>query len=166
MIEKAEKINSWVTLGANLGVLIGLIVLIVELGQNSDLVRAQIHQARADNFVAHRISVADSELLLPAMVKFNNAGGPNDVSALLKLDPIERARIRRYYGAMLTGYDNLYFQYRNGLLDEDFYSVRVVNTVRRITPLWSELGLINLGAENPRVTKSFATEIERITANE
>lgn len=166
MMEKAEKINSWLTLSANLGVLIGLIVLIVELDQNSDLVRAQIHQARADNFVAHRMSLADSELLLPAMVKFSAAGGPSDVSALSKLDPIERERLRRFYGAMLYEYDNLYFQYRNGLLDEDFYSVRVVNTVRRLRPIWSELGLIKLGAENPRVTKSFAAEIERITEND
>jgi hypothetical protein len=166
MIEKAEKINSWLTLSANLGVLIGLIVLIVELDQNSDLVRSQIHQARADSFVADRISFADSELLLPAMVKFRNAGGPSDVSALSQLDPIERERVRRYLGAMLAGYDNLYFQYRNGLLDDDFYSVRVVNPVRLLTPVWSELGLIKLGAENPRVTKSFAAEIERITSNE
>jgi hypothetical protein len=166
MTEKAEKINSWITLGANLGVLLGLIVLIVELDQNSDLVRAQIHQARADNFVAHRMDLADSELLLPAIVKFTDAGGPSDVSALSELDPIERARIRRYFGAMLTGYDNLYYQYRNGLLDEDFYSVRVVSTVRRLTPIWSELGLVKLGAENPGITRSFAAEIERITATE
>ena len=166
MTDKAEKISNWITLGANLGVLIGLAVLIVELEQNSDLVRAQIHQARADNFMASRMDVADSEFLLPAVVKFTAAGGPSDVSALSVLDPIERARIRGYFGAMLTGYDNLYFQYRNGLLDEDFYSVRVVNPVKLLTPIWSELGLIRLGAENPRVTKSFAAEIERIIANE
>lgn len=166
MTDKAEKISNWITLGANLGVLIGLAVLIVELEQNSDLVRAQIHQARADSFVADRMSYADSELLLPAMVKFRNAGGPNDVSALSQLDPIERERVRRYLGAILAGYDNLYFQYRNGLLDEDFYSVRVINPVRLLTPVWSELGLIKLGDENPRVTKSFAAEIERITSNE
>ena len=166
MNEKTERINKWVTLGANLGVLIGLVVLIMELDQNSDLVRAQIHQARADNFVAHRMNLADTELLLPAIVKFRAAGGPNDVTALSKLDPVERERLRRYYGALLAGYDNLYFQYRNGLLDEDFYSVRVVTTVRRLAPLWSKLGLIKLGAENPRVTKSFATEIERIIAKE
>ncbi|WP_370338888.1 hypothetical protein [Parvularcula marina] len=35
-----DKINRWLTLGANVGVVIGLIVLIVELRQNSSLTRA------------------------------------------------------------------------------------------------------------------------------
>ncbi|MDH3748679.1 MAG: hypothetical protein OER97_10780 [Gammaproteobacteria bacterium] len=163
---KAKKITSWVTLGANLGVLVGLILLVVELDQNSDLVRAQIHQARSDNFEAFRVSMADTEQLLPAMVKFKAAGGPRDVSAIQQLDPIERERIRRYYAARLAGYDNLHFQYKNGFLDEDFYNIRVVNPVRLLTPLWSELGLISLGSKNPRVTTSFAAEIERIQSSD
>lgn len=98
-----ERINSWIALGANLGMLVGLFVLIVELDQNSDPVRAQIHQARTDNFVSHRMDVADSELLLPAIVKFTAAGGSGDLSALSELDPIERQRIRCYIGALLAG---------------------------------------------------------------
>lgn len=41
-----DNVDRWLTLGANIGVLVGLALLIVELGQNSDLVRTQIHQAR------------------------------------------------------------------------------------------------------------------------
>ncbi len=165
-MSSADRVNQWLTLGANMGVLIGLILLIVELNQNSDLLRAQIHQARSDNFESFGVEFADTELLLPAMVKFSEAGGPRDVSALDQLDPIERARVVRYYRARLAGYDNLYYQYRNGFLDEDFYSVRVVNTVRFLTPIWEEIGALRLGAENPRVTKSFAAEIERIMSEE
>ena len=165
-MSRADSINRWLSLGANLGVLIGLILLVVELDQNSDLVRAQIHQARSDNFESFGVEYADTERLLPTMVKFRAAGGPRDVSALEKLDPIERARIRQYMDARIAGYDNLYYQYRNGFLDEDFYNVRVVNTVRFLAPIWIELGVLRLGAENPRVTKSFAAEIERILAEE
>ena len=37
----ADNVNKWLTLSANIGVVIGLILLLVELDQNSDLVRAQ-----------------------------------------------------------------------------------------------------------------------------
>lgn len=161
MIE-TDKVNQWLTLGANLGVLIGLLLLVVELDQNSDLIRAQVHQARSDNFGALGQQVADSERLLPALLKFKDAGGPDDLSALKVLDPLERERVRTYYSSRLQEYDNLYYQYRNGFLDEDFYRIRVVTTIRRLTPLWIELRLIRLGAENPYVTTKFAAEVERI----
>ncbi len=43
---KADNVNKWLTLSANIGVVIGLVLLLIELDQNSDLLRAQIHQAR------------------------------------------------------------------------------------------------------------------------
>ena len=38
---KSESINRWLTLGANVGILIGLVLVSVEIRQNSDLVRLQ-----------------------------------------------------------------------------------------------------------------------------
>ncbi len=160
------KLNSWLTLGANIGVLIGLIILVVELDQNNDAVRAQIHQARSDNFESFMVELADTESLHPALTKFRSAGGTRDLSSLQKLDADEKARIRTYYQGRLMGYDNLHFQYKNGFVDEDFYNVRVVNTVKNLTPLWTELGLLRLGSENPYVSTSFAEEIERIVSAE
>ena len=47
----ADRLNRWLTLGANLGVLIGIALILVELNQNADLMRAQMTQARADNIL-------------------------------------------------------------------------------------------------------------------
>ena len=155
-----EKISSWLTLGANIGVVIGLILLIVELNQNSNLVQAQIHQARSDNYESFMLDVADSELLLPAYEKFLAAGGPSNISALDELDSTERERIRRYYQGRLGGYDNLYFQYKQGYLDEEFYESKIVGSIRRLYPIWLELGLLEHGA-----TPSFIDEMERILSD-
>jgi hypothetical protein len=38
----SDRINRWLTLGANVGVLVGIILLVLELNQNSVLMRAQI----------------------------------------------------------------------------------------------------------------------------
>ena len=154
---KSDRINKWLTLGANIGVVIGLILLLVELNQNSDLVRAQIHQARSDNYESFMLDIADTEFLLPAYLKFAAAGGPGDVSALDVLDSVERERIRRYYQGRIGGYDNLYFQYKQGYLDEEFYDARVVGPMKRLYPIWLELGLLEIGS-----TPSFVAEAERI----
>jgi hypothetical protein len=163
---KADKLNTWLTLGANIGVLIGLLLLVVELDQNSDVVRAQIHQARSDNFETFMVEIADTEHLLPALTKLRAAGGPKDVSSLQKLDAIERERVRVYLRGRVMGYDNLHYQYKSGFLEEEFYKIRVEGSIRAQAPLWSELGLINLGADNPRVSPSFAAEIERVLSTE
>ena len=152
----AKSINKWLTLGANIGVLIGLALLILELNQNSDLLRAQIHQARSDAYVEQILSLADSEFMLPAFGKFRLAGGPKDLSSLEALSPTELARIYRYYQARLGDYDNLYYQYRSGYLDDEFYQSRVVSSVKNMAPLWKELDQLRLA------TPSFAAEVDRL----
>lgn len=161
-MSRSDVVNKWLSLGANLGVLVGLALLIVELDQNSDLLRAQIHQARSDSYEAFVVASADSEFFLPVWEKFRAAGGPEDVAALDALSPIELARLSRYLQGRLGGYDNLYFQYRNGYLDEEFYETRVVESVRSFAAVYSRLGLLSANL----VTPSFLDEIERIRSSD
>ena len=109
-----KTVNKWLSLLANVGVVIGLALLIIEIRQNSELVRAQIHQARSDAYVSARQDFADSEFLLPALEKYLAAGGREDPSALDALDPIEARRVYRYWQSRAGDYDNLYYQYRQG----------------------------------------------------
>ena len=157
---RVDNLNRWLTFGANVGVVIGLALLVIELNQNSELVRAQIHQARSDNYVSDGMALADSEFLLPAYEKLADAGGITDPNSLDALDPTERARVRRYVQARHADYDNLYYQYQLGYLDEQFYRSRVVNSIRRMTPIWTEFGMIDDG------TPEFFAEIERINSEQ
>ena len=152
-----ESLNRWLTFSANIGIVIGLILLVLELNQNSELVRAQIHQSRSDNYVSDMIAISDTEFLLPAYEKLRDGGGIANVTALEALDQIERERIRRYMQARLADYDNLFYQYRLGYLDEEFYQSRVARSIRRLIPVWEEFGLLR-GA-----TPSFSAEIQRIS---
>ena len=152
----AEKTNKWLTLLANVGVVIGLALLIFEIRQNGELVRAQIHQARSDEWVSARQDLADSEYILPAWEKFVDAGAPGDPSALTTLGPIEAARVYRYMQSRAGDYDNLYFQYRQGYLDEEFYKSRIEPSMNRFARVWLEAGIID------SMTTSFRAEIERL----
>ena len=61
----SDQLNRWLTLAANVGVLIGILLLIFELNQNREMMRAQIRNdiaaqavQRMDNLVADR-EIAD-----------------------------------------------------------------------------------------------------------
>lgn len=159
---KSDIVNRWLTLAANLGVLVGLLLLVAELNQNSELLRAQIHQARSDTYEAFVVDGADTQYFLPAWEKFRSAGGPENVAALDTLTPIELARVSRYLQGRLGGYDNLFFQYKNGYLDEEFYQTRVVQSIRDFVPIYSKLGLLRPSL----ITPSFLAEIERIRSSD
>ena len=156
----ADRVNRWLTLGANIGVVIGLMLLIFELNQNSDLVRAQIHQARSDTWVSNRVDFADSEFLLHAYDKFIKAGGPLDPTAIDRLNPTESARVSRYAQALMGDYDNLYYQFQQGYLDENYYRSRVEMGIKRWAPIWK----LSVFLEN--MTPGFQEEVERLTSGD
>ena len=154
----ADSINKWLSLSANFGVVIGLILLLIEIDQNSDLVQAQIHQARSDQHVSDRLQRANSEFLLPALEKFDAAGGFANLSALDQLTIVEAARIKELLFAMHQDYDNLFYQYQQGYLDEEFYRYRVEYPIAVLAPWWEKLDVFESVGRRP----SYDAEINRI----
>ena len=64
-----EKLNRWLALAANIGVLIGLILLVYEVRQNSGLMRAQISMERTNTNMQILTDIANGGELLPIDVK-------------------------------------------------------------------------------------------------
>ncbi len=156
-----DSVNKWLALGANVGVVIGLILLLIELDQNSDLVKAQIHQARSDAHVWMKEESANSEFLLPAMEKFRLAGGSKNMHAMDALTPIDAARVKRSMEAAHQDYDNLFYQYQQGYLDEEYYQYRIVPTIKELAPWWRTLDIFESGGRRP----SFDEEIKRLVSD-
>jgi hypothetical protein len=153
----SDRLNRWLTLGANIGVLVGIALLLIELDQNSDLLRAQIHQARSDTHVGHRLDDVESEKWTAIRVKLAESGYPQDVTSVEVLTPEELIRFKDIKAARHTDLDNLHYQYQQGYLDEEYYQYRVVCAIRRNAPYWQKLGTFRT---NSRPT--FRAEIERI----
>ncbi len=59
---RAERLNRWLTLGANLGVVLGLFILIAEVRQNAALTRAQMETSRNDLLAQIELSLAQPEI--------------------------------------------------------------------------------------------------------
>ena len=104
----SNKVNRWLTLGANLGVLIGIILLIVELDQNRDMMRAQTRNELAMGIV-EILSVPAIETHIAIIMQRAAAGE--------ELSAVEEIQFSHRTSAMYRYWENVHYQYRMGLYD-------------------------------------------------
>jgi hypothetical protein len=157
-------------LGA-IGELVGAIAVVatlaylaVQIRQNTRamaeaerLALAQTYQMRADALQDMLVRAADSEHIGPILTKLTSAGYPEDVSSLDQLSTDERGRFRQWQIGQQTHWDNMFHQYQQGFLDEEYYRDSFRERVRRLAPIWKALGVSGS-------RRSFTEELERILA--
>ena len=127
--------------------------------ENERLALAQTYQMRADALQTMLVEAADSEHIGPIITRLTNAGYPNDLASLDALNEIELGRFRQWQIAQQTHWDNMYFQYQQGFLDEEYYRDSFRARVLRLAPVWEALNVTGS-------RQSFSEEIDRITAEE
>ena len=108
-----DDLNRWLTLGANVGVLIGLLLLVFELNQNRDMIRAQTRNDIATG-VMQLMALPAANPQLAAVVRRGDAGE--------ELTPDEHFQYRRFQIATFRYYENAHYQYRQGMYDEAEFS--------------------------------------------
>jgi len=157
---------NWDAIGA-IGELLGaaavlatLIYLALQIRQNTAATRAQIHQSRSDQALEFFLFGAGSSELMDILEKVYDSD--DDVPDISKLDDLtwtEKRRLLFYSVANQQRLENMFFQYKNGFLEEQTYRRTLAPTSRQI-PLWEALGIM-------RFTEGdFAEEIERIRREE
>jgi len=143
---KADAVNRWLTLGANFGVLIGIILLIAELNQNSVLMRGQIFNERASQGIDLFVSVAES----PELSDIIGVGFASDTSELAaefsKLTRTQKIQYGWFVRADRYRIENLLYQQVLGILE---YDGGPVNTGRRIIKTYEVMFEDGLLGENP-----------------
>ena len=127
--------------------------------RNERLALAQTYQMRADALQTMLVQAADSIYIGPIIAKLTNAGYPENVDSLDALDEMELARFRQWQIAQQTHWDNMFYQYQQGFLDEEYYRDSFRTRVTRLAPIWDALGVTGS-------RQSFCDEIDRITADE
>ena len=119
-----KKIDLGQTIGivASIGVLVGILLLVYELNQNRQMMQAQTRNAIAQTLIDLQRDQANNSELAGIMVKVA-AGEP--------LSPVEVHQYRASWVATFRYWENVNYQYRNGLYEESEYSAQ-----RRA---WSEI---------------------------
>ena len=105
----SDRLSRWLTLGANIGVLIGIILLIVELDQNREAVQAQTRADLSQGIVDLMGLVASNDELASIRRRID-LGEVATEDEQYRYDLITRAFVRYW--------ENVHYQYRQGLYDD------------------------------------------------
>ena len=132
-----EKLNSWLALVANFGVILGLIFLGIEISQSNRITVAATYQARISEIEASYQNSALSDYL-PAIYDKIQTEGVESISS------IELRRVRDWEDARIYRMQGQYYQYQQGFLGENSYQ-DLVRGGKAFLPRWESFG-IDLGA--------------------
>ena len=138
-----DKINRWLTLGANLAVFAGIILILIQLNQNADLMRSQVVQSRAQEREAGYRAMMHSDYWPVIFVKRSQSANPSEWAA--SLTPAEFERVRFYYLAELSNLYGQIYQYRMGYLDESIWNgatrAQIIRTLTNLPNFWPEISM-------------------------
>jgi len=155
-----DQINKWLTLMTNVGVLIGIALLILELNQNTELARAEMHAMRADAKAERQMNLANSGEISRIAQSAFAAGFPANSKSLDALSAEDRFRFAGFLEGLKEAVGNWHYLCQRNMLDAELCSSGYRNEVRNLVPL---LHGMNVGFSNMR--ESFVADVRKI-ANE
>jgi hypothetical protein len=106
---RSDRLARWLSIGANFGVVIGLLLLIVELTQNREMMRAQIRHELAMGIVDLLQVPANNDQLADVMLRGITGG---------ELKPTEMFQFELRTNALFRYWEDVHYQYRIGLYDD------------------------------------------------
>jgi len=129
----ADKVNRWLKLGANMGVLLGIILLIIELDLNRDMIRAQTRSDVSAQIAAH-LELIGSDPQVASVKRRGDAGE--------ELSADEEQQYFLLFVANKRYWENMHYQYRQGMFDEQEFDAertawrRLINNNRSFAKSW------------------------------
>lgn len=154
---KASQVNMWLSTLTNIGVLIGIGLLVVELNQNAELTRVEIHAMRAEAKADRQMNLANSGEIVRIFGQARQAGFPEDPTSLDTLTAEDRFRMAVFVGGLREAIGNWHYQCRQGMLDEELcksgYRAQVRNLIQTLHGL-------NIGLRD--MPRSFIEDVRRI----
>ncbi len=130
---ESNKVNGWLTLVANIGVLIGIILLVVELDQNREMIRAQ---SRSDisRHISDHLALLGSNAQLASLMRRAETGQ--------ELSAVEEAQHFYMFTSNKRMWENIHYQYRLGVFEEDEFEAErkawrfLINKDRSFARVW------------------------------
>jgi hypothetical protein len=150
---KKIDLGQTISVIANVGVVVGLILVALELRQTRDAVLGATYQNRSMINMEWSKWVAESDYVAP-MIQQTRAGGPES------LTPDQEQRSQSTMLASIHRLDGFFYQYELGLLGTDYYESVFKAEMRAWVPRWRETGML----EQPwtgYMRPSFRQEVQK-----
>ena len=146
----SEKVNSWLGLLANIGVVIGLALLVFELRESQQLAETEAYVGRLNQMQIARLEYAMNEYLIPIKVKALTDG-------VQSLTPVELTRLQEWEQSVKLRMTSQYIQYLQGYIDQNTADA-IVFEAAKFLPFWEELGFELGNSEFDQAIEKAATQ--------
>ncbi len=156
-----DQVNHWLSLLTNVGVLIGLALLILELNQNTELARAEMHAMRAEAKADRQMTLANSGEISRIAQSAFAAGFPSNREGLAVLTDEDRFRFAGFLEGFKETVGNWHYLCQEEMLDEELCRSGYRAEVIRMVPI---LHGMNVGLTNMR--ESFRADVRKIAKEE
>ncbi len=135
-----EKLNSWLTLLTNIGVLAGILFLGFEISQNTANMRVESYRNQSEGLIDMYATAVESEILFAALTKVGYSPtscrvNPDLVAALSNEESLA---LTLWFRAHLVRLDSEVFQYNEGTLDEIYFQTLVLQALDNLVPWWEQ----------------------------
>ena len=149
----STKVNDWLTLIANVAVVGGIVFLAVEIGQNNELLRSESRQALVANDLLSLTQGVENADIYVKLVS-------NE-----ELSAEEQLRLSFIFALDMRNREFEYFQYVNGLLDEEtwlaYRHVILINHSKgRGRVWWNEIGRVIVDPEFAKLVDELLMNAE------
>jgi hypothetical protein len=129
-----DRLNRWLSLGANIGVVVGIALLILEINQNTEMMSAQMAQARSENLLGRYQNEIHSDHWAEILAKRRSAQSMDEW--INSLTPVEYERVWTYQLFQWHFLQSQYSQYRAGFLDERIWNGPTKADAARFMRTW------------------------------
>ncbi len=148
-----EKLNQWLTIAANFGVIAGLIFLGLEIQQNTVSTRMAARENATQGHIDYLGYLLDNTVLARANEKLSNNQ---------PIDDLEDNQMRIFLQMRWRHYERVYYQYRNDLIsDQEWagFEAGIMRSFRDENDLWRMSGKV-WARDKERLSQQFAEYVE------
>ena len=112
---KLKKLNAWMTLAANLGVIAGIVFLAFEIRQNNELLAVEARAVGEENRMRDELLILENADLRDVLIRANRGE---------ELTAEELLLLRVFQSTVMNGWQATWLEYEAGLIDIDGYTDR------------------------------------------
>jgi len=147
----SRQLNERLSLFANLGVVAGLAILILEINSANKLAETQAVALRLEQMQQAQLSFAESDYLPQIRLKAVSGG-------VQSLSELEQSRLRRWETSVALRMESHYFHYEQGYLDEETGAVILSSAASKVK-IWKDLDVELLNQRFKRLVEEAAANL-------
>jgi hypothetical protein len=142
-----DRINKWLTFVSNIGVVVGLAFLAIEISQTNTLMEASAYQQRSSDLLSMSNLVIESDVLSGALSKIEyrkNICTPKEMN-LSVLTAQEKTVVHEYQLSQIFRLQNVARQHTYGLIDDEYHATATIGTIGLLLPIWEHFEIPQAG---------------------